>query len=136
MSKFNVGDKVYFVRGGKFAWETINQFHQSIIKPHTVYTIDYITDDRLGIRLAGNSYIYHFSHFELVENVKTYVVKLNQDEVDALINGAGAIHGSEYKSMRLFTDDIWNYLFEDLGINSVNPYEIKTSGVFTFWDIF
>ena len=55
--------------------------------------------------------------------MKEFIIKVSQDEVDALIHASGCICGDPIHSMRKYTDLLWTVFFKRLGLNKTNPYD-------------
>jgi len=128
MNKFKIGDKVRFIKGGMIDWENEQWWEYDELKIGHEYTIRIIDG---GILLRDHIYAHHQDHFELVEKTNNYIVKLNQDEVDALIDAVGLVNGDTH-SIRRYTDNVWTCMFEDMNICSFDPCETSTKSTFRF----
>jgi hypothetical protein len=130
MNKFKLGDKVRLVKGGVIDWEGTAWWERNGLEIGGEYIIDYIDQDG-DISFENCTHVYHQDHFELVEKTNNYIVKLNQDEVDALIDAVGLVNGDTY-SMRRYTDNVWTCMFENMNICSFDPCETSTKSTFRF----
>ena len=100
MSGFNVGDKVRLVKGGMIDWENNQWWEYDELEIGQEYTISIIDDD--SILLHDHIYAHHQDHFELVEKGDNYIVKLTQDEVNALLSISNYINGDYDTSSIVF----------------------------------
>jgi len=130
MNTFNVGDRVRLVRGGVIGWEGRSWWEVEHLKILGEYTIQDISDDG-DVLLSNSGYWHHPDHFELVVRQKEYKVRLTQSEVDALIDAVGMVHGEDY-TMRRYTDRMWDTMYEDHKMHTVNPFITETRSSFRF----
>ena len=130
MNKFKKGDKIKLVRGSTIGWEGTAWWEGDDLKIGEEYTVGHVANTG-NIVIEGHRYTHHPDHFELVEKTNNYIVKLNQDEVDALIDAVGLICGDIY-SIRRYTDNVWTCMFEDMNICSFDPCKTSTESSFRF----
>jgi hypothetical protein len=129
MKKFKKGDKVKLVKGGIIGYETMPWWKEDGLKigdECIISRVNYFGD----IELIDCTYAHHPDHFELVDEHE-YIVKLNQSEIDALIDLCGLIHG-DGDTMRKHTGRIWDTLYEDLELHSTDPFLTETQSSFRF----
>jgi len=133
MNKFKKGDKVRLIKGGNIGSESTPWWKYSGLMIGNEYIVEYTRND--GIKVETYPFIHHINHFELIKSCKEYVVKLTQNEVDALIDVAGVVSGDPVYSMRRYTDHIWEQMYEENEICSVSPFDTDTTGNFIFEDL-
>ncbi len=129
MKRFKTGDKVKLVRGGVIDNEDIPWWKDDGLEigdEYIVSRINFFGD----VELIDHAYAHHPDHFELVDEHE-YIIKLNQSEIDALINLCGEIYGDN-DTMRKHTDRIWDTLYEDLELHSTDPHFTKIQSTFEF----
>jgi hypothetical protein len=131
---FKKGDIVKLVKGGIINWEDTAWWEKDGLKIGGEYTVDYVTDTAAGIIIDGHRYTHHPDHFEPVNKSKEYVVKLTQDEVDALVLVTGSIHGDTTYSMRVYTSHIFYYIYDTLNITSADTTSEQPTNTFRFID--
>jgi hypothetical protein len=133
MKKFKKGDIVKLVKGGIIEWEDIAWWERDGLVIGGEYTVDYVTN--MGnIELVDCTYAHHPNHFKLVNKSKEYVVKLTQDEVDALVLVTGSLYGDTTYSMRAYTSHIFDYIYDTLNITSVDIFSEQPTSTFRFID--
>jgi hypothetical protein len=130
MCKFKKGDIVRLVKGGMIDWEGTAWWEIDGLEIGGEYTVNCVANTD-NIVIDGYRYTHHQDHFELVEKTNNYIVKLNQDEVDALIDAVGLVNGDTY-SIRRYTDNVWTCMFENMNICSFDPCETSTKSTFRF----
>jgi len=100
---FKKGDRVRFIHGGVIGWET-KEYHKSDnLEYGKVYTVEEVDNNPICILLYDHSMWHHPDHFMLSdehEDEHGYIVKMTQDEVDAISLSCSLIGGSPYNSSR------------------------------------
>jgi hypothetical protein len=134
MYRFKKGDKVRLVKGGIIDWESDVWWEKDGLVMDGEYIVDYVTNIATGIIIVGHRYTHHPDHFELVNKSKEYVVKLTQDEVDALVLVTGSLYGDTTYSMRVYTSYIFDYIYDTLDITSVDIFSEQPTSTFRFID--
>jgi hypothetical protein len=132
---FSIGDKVKLARGGIFGWEDDLWWKRDGLEIDGEYIVNYV-DPENDIVLEGYRYTHHHAHFDLVKSINKYVVKLTQDEVDALVLATGSvrsIYSSDYKrTLRTYTSNIFDYIYNTLDITSVDVFSEQPASTFKF----
>jgi hypothetical protein len=126
---FKIGDKVRLVKGDVIDYESTVWWELGGLKIGGEYTVDYVLDSG-DIRFEGYKYNHHPDHFELIDKHE-YIIKLNQSEIDALVDMSGSIYGNG-NTMRKHIDLIWDILYKDLELYPTDPYLTKTQCSFRF----
>jgi hypothetical protein len=114
-------------------WENTAWWERDGLKIGDEYTVDHVRDSG-DISFEDYMLTHHSDHFEPVNKSKEYVVKLTQDEVDALILATGSIHGDATYSMRVYTSHIFYYIYDTLNITSADTTSEQPTNTFRFID--
>jgi hypothetical protein len=135
MKKFNIGDKVRLARGSMFGWEDDFWWEIDGLKIYDEYIVEHVDNDK-NIILEGYAFTHHPDHFDLVKGMDKYVVKLTQDEVDALVlvtGSARSVYSNDYKkTLRSYTSHIFNYIYNTLNIVSTDVFSEQPASTFKF----
>jgi hypothetical protein len=89
---FKIGDRVKLVRGGILGHEVMPWWEKSGLKMNDEYIIQDIINNE--VLIYNHVYWHYYDHFELVDKLYEYKVKLSQEEVDALTIVCPVIGGS------------------------------------------
>jgi hypothetical protein len=128
---FKKGDKVRLVKGGMIDREDTAWWEMDGLEIGGEYTVDYVTNTG-NIELVDCTYAHHPGHFEPINKSKEYIVKLTQDEVDALTLVTGSLYGDTTHSMRTYTSHIFDYIYDMLDIVSVDITSSQPESTFGF----
>jgi hypothetical protein len=129
---FRKGDKVMFVKDGVIGWESSRYYLVDKLNYNTTYIIEEYDRGCECVLLKDHSLWHHPDHFKLVDEHDQYVVKLTQDEVDALVLVTGSLYGDTTYSMRVYTSYIFDYIYDMLDIVSVDITSNQPTSTFGF----
>jgi hypothetical protein len=131
MCKFKKGDIVRLVKGGMIDWEGTAWWERDGLEIGGEYPVNCVANTG-NIVIDGYRYTHHPDHFEPINKSKEYIVKLTQDEVDALTLVTGSLHGDTIHSMRAYTSHIFSYIYDTLNITSIDIFSEQPTSTFRF----
>jgi hypothetical protein len=111
---FKKGDKVMFVKDGVIGWEPSRYYHVDKLNYNTTYIVEEYDRGCECVLLKDHSLWHHPDHFKLVDEHDQYVVKLTQDEVDAIAIICPVINGEPDTSRSVFNTPYMNTLLLEM----------------------